>query len=156
MKTTKVLLIVCAVLTLAACKTKNPYIQYSTVIDYYKGGLNGKVLLTEATSVTWDYEAVGSVYAECRDGYEVLDSTIVSKYDPIAEYNYRDTKHVKYKLGDYKYADVTTTLEEASRKALANGGDAIICLRVNNIMDEVNGKWTVIGYTVTGMAVRRK
>lgn len=51
MKTTKVLLIVCAVLMLAACKTKNPYIQYSTVIDYYKGGLNGKVLLTEATSV---------------------------------------------------------------------------------------------------------
>jgi|GEM_PF-3465028 len=156
MKANKVLLIVCAVLTLSACKTKYPYIQYSTVIDYYKGGLNGKVLLTEATSVAWDYEAVGSVYAECRDGYEVLDSTIVSKYDPIAEYSYRDTKHIKYKFGDYKYADVTTALEEASRKVLALGGDAIICLKVRDFSALVKDKWTVIGYTVTGMAVRRK
>ncbi len=159
-------LITCAIMAgaIASCSSpKIPFKQYAYIVDYVAAGLDGKVFLTEANSVSFDYDPIGSLIVTEDPGYEIVSTEIKTKArQEFGDTYYSPNKVVyenitKNKYGDYKYATAQSALEYASRKALEMGGDGIICL---SIMPEAeydkSGKIIKRYVNVKGMVIKRK
>lgn len=150
------------VMLLSACKTVEGPHYYTLVsaIDYYSVGLNGKILLTESNSISGDYESLGSIVVAPHSGYEVLEakttSTEVVVDDGIYGAHKESKSETKYKTGKWKTATYQSALEEAVKKAVEMGGDAIINLKLTTqICEPYVGKF-VSEPVVTGMVIKRK
>lgn len=157
-------------LLMSACSvksTKTPYAEMVYTIDYYTAGLDGKVLLTEATSVSFDYVSLGSILVEARNGYEVIGTkTSIRRYKDFNEnFNGRAVEKeetiVENEYGKYIQANPAAVLRKASEAALEMGGDAIIGLRLTPLVDiDVDDKGDThrrhYGYNISGMVVKRK
>lgn len=153
----------------SSCSTsipKTPYTETVYSINYYSAGLDGRILLTESPSVAFDYTSLASVLVEVRSGYEVLDSK--TEYKTVTEFGdsfdsspvHRAVPKTSYTFGKYITANPEAGLRKASEKALELGADAIIGLKIDPIIETtVSGSQVInthAGYTISGMAVKRK
>lgn len=118
-------------------------------IDYQKAG-QGKVFITEANSVSFEYEPLGSILVEEKSG--VVKLTV-----PTTEKERNDDS--LYSIGSstktitsYTTATAQTALNYSAKEALRLGGDGIINLRLTSERDR-HGNAIV---SVSGMVIKRK
>lgn len=130
------------------------------VLDYYKIGLDGKILLTESNSVNFEYESLGSIVVTQYSGYEMIEKSTSTKesVDDDAIYGARKVtkSKTKYKKGPWKNASYKTELEEAVKKTVEMGGDAIINLKLQVIPNASNTESVSYTRYISGMVIRRK
>lgn len=147
---------------LSACKTVEVphYTTLVSAIDYYSVGLNGKILLTESNSISGDYESLGSIVVTQQSGYEVLETKTTSTEVVVDDGWYgshTETKSkTKYKTGEWKTATYQSALEDAVKKAVEMGGDAIINLKLSSQTREPYVGKFVNDPVITGMVIKRK
>lgn len=111
--------------------------QWAGFIDY--SSFPG-MFLTESNSVGFDYQPIGSLYAEETSGVVKKTMQKIENNEVYGEgYEVVDTK--------YRRATPQSALEFAAQKAKDMGGNGIINLHIQS-KDK--------GYCVTGMVIRRK
>lgn len=118
-------------------------------IDYQEAG-QGKVFITEANSVSFEYEPLGSILVEETSGVVKItvpttekERNVDSLYGPGPS-----TKTVT----SYSKATAQTALNYAAQEAIRLGGNGIINLRLASVND---GKGGAI-VSVSGMIIKRK
>ncbi len=132
----------------ASCMPKRAFTKVSSAVDYTKYSENG-FFMTEANSVSFRYEPLGSITAIARSGYEVIGSDDSSNFQDDT-YG-KPAKKVKY--GEYRSAYPEDALEERYNKALEMGANGVINLKftylsqTNSLIPE--------GWMVTGMAIKK-
>lgn len=132
----------------ASCMPKRAFTKVSSAVDYTKYSENG-FFMTEANSVSFRYEPLGSITAIARSGYEVIGSDDSSNFQDDT-YG-KPAKKVKY--GEYRSAYPEDALEELYNKALEMGANGVINLKftylsqTNSLIPE--------GWMVTGMAIKK-
>lgn len=163
MKKSNLFILAVALLAFSSCSSSSKpiFTQQVYTVDYKTAGLDGKILLTESPSVSFDYESLGSIIVEQRSGYEVLSSDVKTKItkgygDTFDSSSYYTKTTVDRTLGKYLQATPETALMAASKAAQEMGGDAIIGLKHSFIYELVGTSTNVVGYTVSGMVVKRK
>lgn len=127
---------------------KDTFHTRSSAVDYTKYSENG-FFMTEANSVSFRYEPLGSITAIARGGYEVIGSDDSSNFQDDT-YG-KPAKKVKY--DEYRSAYPEDALEELYNKALEMGANGVINLKftylsqTNSLIPE--------GWMVTGMAIKK-
>ena len=122
---------------MSSCVTSTEFQQLAGFIDY---SMFPGMFLTESNSVSFDYQPIGSLYAEETSGdirtvrKEIKNNEIYSGGYEIAD-------------GKYRLANPQSALAFATDKAKQMGGNGIINLHIKKI----DG-----GYCVTGMVIKRK
>ncbi len=136
-----------SIFLLCSCKTEfhdvHSYIDYA-VIQQTLG-----VYVTESNSVSFDYEPLGSIYVEQSSGHKAY-KVMVTK--TVQDYNYQDVTRVyeQTKYGDYILATPQLAIQRAAQIARDKGGNGIINLKYQSILD--NEKRVII---VTGMVIKK-
>lgn len=147
MKKISIYLFALCMLAMFSCKSMLPqFTQKTYVLDYSEAGKRG-VFLSEANSVSFDYEPVASIVVTSKDGY-VQKPKVSKNYDDISPV---ETK-VSYK-DEWQEATYAQTLDRAVQSCIELGGDGIINITFNVNYDS-NG--AVIGNTLRGMVIKRK
>lgn len=147
MKKISIYLFAMCMLAMVSCKSMLPqFTQKTYVLDYSEAGKRG-VFLSEANSVSFDYEPVASIVVTSKDGY-VQKPKVSKNYDDISP---METK-VSYK-DEWQDATYAQTLDRAVQSCIELGGDGIINITFNVNYDS-NG--AVIGNTLRGMVIKRK
>ena len=137
--TMKKLLLICmlAIAALTSCVTPVKFQQNAGFIDY--AAFPG-MFLSESNSVSFDYQPIGSLYAEEMSGeFQVVKKKIGNNEIYGDEFAVVD--------GKYRQASPQSALAFAAAKAKEMGGDGVINLHI----EKIDG-----GYAVTGMVIRRK
>lgn len=147
MKHITFLLTICLLAALSSCRAPMTHATY--YIDYHEAG-QGKVFITEANSVSFDYEPLGSILVEETSGMVKLTVPTTAKE--------RD-KDDLYGLGtmtktvnSYSKATAQTALNYAAQEAIRLGGDGLINVRLSSSRD---GKGDAV-VSVSGMVIKRK
>ena len=113
--------------------------------------------MTEANSVGFDYEAIGSVSAKVQSGYEVLRENLREVGDDVYG---KSTVKRSVKYGNYKQAYSDTAIEVLYNKAKDIGANGLINIKVTYIPAVRDLKTGIIyepdAIIVTGMAIRKK
>ncbi len=130
--------------------------------DYRSVAKNG-FFVTEANTVSFDYEPIGSMTLNQYNGVTAANEISVNKengkekevtgyddvyMDKLPEKNYKSEK----KKGNYKYATAESALEAFAEEAKSKGADGVIGLRIGF----VSLKDSRTGIEVSGMLIRRK
>ncbi|WP_448635178.1 hypothetical protein [Pedobacter panaciterrae] len=126
---------------------KKPSNFRSGITDYSRFNEKG-FFITESNSVSFDYQAIGSVYVQQEEGYEIISNDPISiKYkDDVTGYeSVKQTSNLK--TGNkYIGLDVNKGLDELHRITTSNKGNGIINLKITF--------WSG-GYNITGMAIKK-
>ena len=126
-----------AALMMSSCVTPIKFQQNAGFIDY---SMFPGMFLTESNSVSFDYQPIGSLYAEETSGeYQVVKKKVGNNEIYGDAYAVVD--------GKYRHANPQSALTFAAEKAKEMGGNGIINLRI----EKIEG-----GYCVTGMVIKRK
>ena len=145
----KILLLAVAALAMTSC-SKIPYTSTVTVIDYSYFTKKG-FFITEAPSVSFDYEPVGSIMVRVESGHEVTkEEKKVSKSILGGEIETYTTKFGKYKVATID--DALDFIYEESTKVGANG---LINVKITPLSTYLSGQTYVTGYIVSGMAIKK-
>lgn len=157
-----------ALLLLVSGCAKPMFLQQMYYIDYYSGGLNGKVFITESPSVSFDYEPLGSIVVSEESGYVSKNKDTFKVYklkgDDVYAGNLpwsKEEQEAANLSNIYRGADYESALQAASTKAIEMGGDAIIGLNIKSwgYRTQLNGnkhKDVAMLIIVSGMVVKRK
>ncbi len=147
------MLLVPVMTALGSCQSNSiaPMLSHRAYYLDYKEAGRGKVFITEANSVSFDYEPLGSILIVEYPGY-------VKVSDPSGEvqeekkklfaanlYNHKDS-NLKYQT-----ASMQSAMNYAVEKALELGGDGIINLHFSPYFDT-----TTNAVQVSGMVIKRK
>jgi len=125
-----------AALMMSSCETAQKFQQSAGFIDY---AMFPGMFLTESNSVSFEYQPIGSLYAEETSGeYQVVKKQV--KNNEI----YGDGFEIVD--GKYRHANPQSALTFAAERAKEMGGNGIINLRI----EKIDG-----GYSVTGMVIKR-
>lgn len=147
----KLLLFIIPALMLTGCFPKYEAIRRASILDYTEFTSKG-FFVTESNSVSFDYEAIGSVIGENYDGYEVL-----YKKDQMGDDTYSRLTEIKVKYGKYLPAKADVALRELCLKAMEAGGNGVINVSIRpSYRDIPSTNTTYYGYIATGMAIRKK
>ena len=151
-----VLLMLALLPLLFSCSTieKFPYVQEASIIDYSQYE-DKDFFITEANSVSFEYEAVGSVSAKVESGFEVIGG---KKVRAIGDDIYQKQMATKTKVsyGDFVAATPGQALELLYQKAVEHHANGIINLKISPITQYTQAYGNVItGYFATGMAIKR-
>lgn len=147
MKKISIYLFAMCMLALVSCKSMLPqFTQKTYVLDYSEASKRG-VFVSEANSVSFDYEPVASIVVTSKDGY-VQKPKVSKNYDDISPVE----TNVSYK-DEWQEATYAQTLDRAVQSCIELGGDGIINITFNVNYDS-NG--AVIGNTLRGMVIKRK
>lgn len=131
---------------------KRVYVQESVIIDYSKYNNKG-FFITESNSVNFEYKAIGSISAKVESGYGTVDSY---KEKTMNDDLYPQEMSVKVKYRDYIQATPEAALETLYKKAIENGANGVINLKITPIINNENPYISIItGYFVTGMAINK-
>lgn len=178
-KCLKLLLCASSLIALNSCSSmlnvsKPVFSQSVRSVNYYKAGLDGKVLLTESNSVAFDYVSLASIVVVEKGGYTSVKEVVPNNASPKKEKSpsknddiyfskakpEKTTKKLDY--SNYQEATYMSALKRASEEALEMGGDAIIGLELGTAQTWVEGLgknnpgyWRYDGLKVSGMVVRR-
>lgn len=161
---TNLLPLLLLVTLLTGCGPSKPPIFTQNVgyVDYYSTGLNGKILITESNSVSFDYIALGSIVVDESPGYESISAVTKTKEvltdDELYGAKRQKKKIVKYETGEWRSASLSSALKAAVATADAMGGDAIINLHYEpiRVYNESAARYINRGIRVSGMVVKRK
>lgn len=136
---------------LTSCAPKILYTESVGFVDY-SSYLKDGIFLTESNSVSFDYDAMGSVTVVVYSGdVSVKDGDKITKADDI----YGTDKYVKSKMV-WRAASPEGALDAAVAKAVEKGGDGLINIKISPTTEIGNYKAPRSGFLVTGMAIRRK
>lgn len=126
---------------------QKPYNFTSGITDYSRFNEKG-FFISESNSVNFEYQAVGSVYVQQEEGYEVVSNQqLTTKYkDDVT--GYESVKRTTTLKTGNKYIglDVNKGLDELYRITTSNKGNGIINLKITF--------WSG-GYTISGMAIKK-
>ncbi len=131
------------VVTIVSCTPVIYYGQSASFVDYSKYD----IFLTEANSVSFDYEAIGSVNVCVTSGVDKNKKETAKRENKSMDNIYEDGN----RRSDYRVATLSEALYLAVNEAKSKGGNAIIGLQYNSIVS-VNG---TIKWYVSGMVVKR-
>lgn len=147
MKHFTILIAVCLLAALSSCRTPMTHATY--YIDYQEAG-QGKVFITEANSVSFEYEPLGSILVEETSGMVKVTVPTTKKdrdFDPL----YGAAPSTK-SVNSYSKATAQTALNYAAQEAIRLGGDGLINLRLSSYRDS-KGDAVV---SVSAMVIKRK
>ena len=134
----------------ASCMPKRAFTKVSSAVDYTRYSENG-FFMTEANSVSFRYEPLGSITAIARDGYEVIGSDDSS--------NFQDDTYgkpfQKVKYGKYRSAYPEDALEELYNKALEMGANGVINIKFTYLPSSDRPVPLEAGWMITGMAIKK-
>lgn len=134
-----------------SCFPKFEAIRRASILDYTEFTSKG-FFVTESNSVSFDYEAIGSVIGENYGGYEVS-----SKKNKMSEDTYSRLTEITVKYGKHIPARADVALREMILKAMEKGANGVINVRINGSSRfTVGADTTYYGYIATGMAIRKK
>lgn len=137
----KVVLIALTLVALGSC-TPLVFEQNAGYIDY--SAFPG-IFISESNSVSFEYQPIGSLYAEEISGqYQVVKKKVGTNEIYGDEYAVVD--------GKYRHADPQSALAFAVQKVKQMGGDGIINLKINSAKSEDKRRM----YYVTGMVIKRR
>ena len=153
MKKYSLILAIACALAMSSCQRPVFHHEVYTVLDYVAASLDGKVLLTEASTVCFDYTPIASIAVREYDGHEIkqvsTETKVVTDFGddfnskPIARE--KQIEHVSY--GDFRHSTPQSVLEATAAAAYKMGGDAVFGIEI---------KATSRGYTAFGTVVKRK
>lgn len=138
---------------LGSCKVsylKTPYYQYAVFADYRLLAEKG-FFVTEAESVSFDYETIGFMSVEVASGYKdiIKDGKAVEKKVGLLE----------EKTEEYKVATLQESLEYFREKAVSIGANGAIRLNVytKSSMPLSPGSFvfTPSSYVISGMLIKK-
>ena len=145
------LIAVIATFVMTACSVKIPYRYSMSYIDYNTVSQQYGVFITESNSVGFDYQPIGSISLMERSGNEVKSSESEAK-DGVYSKSFITT--VKY--GDWIDASIDELLKIACQKAIEQGGNGIINMKIEYLPSTVvNNVVYSEGYRITGMIIKR-
>ena len=172
MKKTYVILSFLLILIFTSCKST--YIQEITYLDYSKMTQKYGIQLTDASSVSYDYEGLGSILIEEKSGK--MQTSFMDYRRGPAMYNntpqgpamystdrsgnpaygngqsiYNEPGAIRFASNGYIEATPEHALETAVKVARDKGATALINIKINFLME----KKRYVSTTVTGMAVKR-
>lgn len=146
----KLFLLPCMLL-LASCASYLPAPKSITgMIDYSTLTKNG-IFVTESNSVNFDYEAVGSIYAEEVGGFVRKDG----KPDPIDP---RDDYYIGSSSGKKVYVrpDVQAAFEKLISKLSQSGANGLINMKIQFTTEQdLISKVIIDKIIVSGMAIKK-
>lgn len=148
----KTFLIFTIILLVTSCSNKYPRMIYNSSIDYSSYTKNG-FFITESNSVSFDYEAIGSVTTQITDGWEVVKG----KKPEGKSYDYYELKKIKY--GEYlplQYEDAIDQIVSQAKRMGANGLINLTFTYTGSISGKYGGLISPEKITVSGMAIKRK
>lgn len=153
----KVLFLLALLPFMFSCSTigKFPYVQEASIMDYSQYEKKG-FFITEANSVSFEYEAVGSVSAKVESGFEVIGG---KKIKAIGDDIYQKQMATKTKVsyGEFVAATPNQALDLLYKKAVENNANGIINLKISPITQYTQAYGNIVtGYFATGMAIKRK
>ena len=134
--------------TLNACRP--PFRHATYYIDYQQAG-DGLVFITEANSVSFDYEPMGSVLVEEISGSVKITIPKTKKDRNVEDGIYGEDVATKT-VTSYAEATAQSALNYAATVAIRLGGDGIINLKLSTYRGPHNDKIVV----VSGMVIKRK
>lgn len=145
------LIAVIATFVMTACSVKIPYRYSMSYIDYNTVSQQYGVFITESNSVGFDYQPIGSISLMERSGNEVKNGK-----SEASDGVYGNSLITTVKYGDWIDASIDELLKIACQKAIEQGGNGIINLKVEYLPSTVVNKVVYAeGYRVTGMIIKR-
>lgn len=145
----KFLLFAFVALIFTSCM-KIPYTSTVTVIDYSYFSKKG-FFITEAPSVSFDYESVGSIMVSVQSGHNVIEGEKkVSKSIFGGEIETYSSV-----MGKYRAATIDDALDLIYDESIKAGANGLINLKISPITVYQSGQTYVTGYIVNGMAIKR-
>ncbi len=145
------LIAVIATFVMTACSVKIPYRYSMSYIDYNTVSQQYGVFITESNSVGFDYQPIGSISLMERSGNEVKSSESEAK-DGV----YSKSLITTVKYGDWIEASIDELLKIACQKAIEQGGNGIINMKIEYLPSTVvNNVVYSEGYRITGMIIKR-
>lgn len=138
---------ICSLLALVSCRTPMTHTTY--YIDYQEAG-QGKVFITEANSVSFEYEPLGSILVEETSG--MIKITVPTTEKERNSDSIYGTGPTTKTVNSYSRATAQTALNYAATEVLLLGGDGIINLQLSATRDK-SGTPIV---SVSGMVIKRK
>ena len=142
MNTIKNLLITSIATLVCVSCVSIPYEKNLMYIDYASISKTYDLFLTEANSVNFEYEPIGSV--------EVTELSGVVTSDYIVEHA-DDIYGNSMKKGHKVHASPESAVSSAAKLAKEKGGNGIINLKIQYVF--INNK---SGYSISGMVIKRK
>lgn len=138
----KTVLIFLTLITLVGCTTSLKFEQNAGYINY--AAFPG-IFISESNSVSFDYQPLGSLYAEEISGqHQVVKKKLGTNEIYGDEYAVME--------GSYRHADPQSALAYAVKKVNEMGGDGIINLKIQSSKSDDNRRM----YYVTGMVIKRR
>ncbi|MBM6866841.1 hypothetical protein H6A66_17045 [Bacteroides caecigallinarum] len=121
------LIAVIATFAMTSCSlsVKIPYRYSMSYIDYNTVSQQYGVFITESNSVGFDYQPIGSISLMERSGNEVKSSESEAK-DGV----YSKSLITTVKYGDWIDASIDELLKIACQKAIEQGGNGIINMKI--------------------------
>jgi hypothetical protein len=152
----KKLTIIVALLTLmftVSCVTKDAFVQVIGCMDYQKIG-HGKVFISEANSVSFEYTPIESIIVMESSGH-VSKTKKAKANNPNINEGVGDDIYYASEKGktDYRESSYESALKRAVAICEREGGDGIINLKYHREYDNESHKWII---AVTGMIIKRK
>lgn len=147
------LIAVIATFAMTSCSlsVKIPYRYSMSYIDYNTVSQQYGVFITESNSVGFDYQPIGSISLMERSGNEVKSSESEAK-DGV----YSKSLITTVKYGDWIDASIDELLKIACQKAIEQGGNGIINMKIEYLPSTVvNNVVYSEGYRITGMIIKR-
>lgn len=141
----KLIFLICTVLAVAMSSCLSKFSDKFYFLDYSRFTEKG-FFITEAPSVPFDYNPIGSVLLEEKSGTK----EITAVHKPGTDSIYGEDNSVTTK-NKYEYASSDTALEALEKFAKENGADGIINLRVTSY--HVGNRFTI---SISGMLIKRK
>ena len=133
---------------------RKPYILESHIIDYRDYTSRG-FFITETNSVSFDYDAIGSIIVTVEEGYHITEA---KKEKPRIKERLHGVRKgdIEPKYGEFIKANIYDALDELYSEAIAAGANGVISLRIETIYTHKDGVPVVTGYVVRGMAINKK
>ncbi|WP_289763767.1 hypothetical protein [uncultured Duncaniella sp.] len=146
------LFLIPVVAVLSSCQSNNfmPMLSHQTYYLDYKEAGQGKVFITEANSVSFEYEPLGSILIVEYPGYvKVSDPSgeVQEEKKKLFAANLYNNKESNFK---FQPASIQSAMNYAVEKALALGGDGIINLKFSS---DFNATTNVV--QISGMVIKR-
>lgn len=135
-----------ALVALNSCHAPFSHVTY--YVDYQQAG-KGKVFITEANSVSFEYEPLGTILVEEVPGSVKVTVPTTEKERAADDGLYGPS--TSKTVTTYSQATAQTALNYAAEKAIELGGNGLINVRLSSYLD--NQKRRVV--QVTGMVIKR-
>lgn len=139
-----------ALFMLSSCAPKILYTESIGFVDY-SSYLSKGIFLTESNSVSFEYDAIGSVTVSVFSGNTVISQTQQVDKNDI----YGEKTRISNKMG-WRAASPESALEAAVSQAVSKGANGLINIKISPATEVYSSKTVRSGYLVTGMAIKRK